>query len=201
MNYLAHLFLARPNPPSRMGNLLGDFCKGVDLSCYPQPVLEGLENHRLVDRFTDSHPLVKRAKRRFSPERRRFAGIAMDVLFDHFLLRHWQNYSDLEPQRFFQLTYSHLDQALPDMPPRMQKVVASMLEHNWLLQYQTLDGVGYALDRIAGRIRFANRFWGSIEEIEAHYAEFEQCFEHFFPALIEHIDRHGPENHNQGGFV
>jgi acyl carrier protein phosphodiesterase len=197
MNYLAHLFLARPTPQSRMGNLLGDFCKGVNILDYSRPIISGLHNHRLVDRFTDNHVIVRQAKGRFSAKRRRFAGIALDVLFDHFLLRHWQRYSDIPVEHFLELTYSDLAQTLLLMPPRMQNVVKSMLEQHWLLQYQTLDGVGYALDRIAGRIRFANQFSGSIEEIEVHYAEFEQCFERFFPALIEHIDRHGPENYKR----
>lgn len=194
MNYLAHLFLARPNPHSRMGNLLGDFCKGVDVSRYPHPVMKGLENHRLVDRFTDTHILVKQAKRCFVPKRRRFAGIALDVLFDHFLLRHWHTFSDVPVERFLNHTYADLEQAHHAMPPRMRQVVGSMLAQNWLLQYENLDGAGYALDRIAARIRFSNEFAGSIEDIERHYAELEQCFECFFPALIEHIERHGPES-------
>ena len=36
MNYLAHLFLARPTADSQFGNLLGDFRRGVDIKEFGQ---------------------------------------------------------------------------------------------------------------------------------------------------------------------
>ena len=79
MNYLAHLALAQPNHHSLVGNLLGDFCKGVPLNSLPTTILAGLANHRAVDSFTDQHPLVRQSRLLFSAQRRRFAGIALDV--------------------------------------------------------------------------------------------------------------------------
>ena len=35
MNFLAHLFLAGDTPESLMGNLMGDFLKGVDVGASP----------------------------------------------------------------------------------------------------------------------------------------------------------------------
>ena len=52
MNYLAHLFLARPTADSQFGNLLGDFRRGVDIKEFGQAVQLGLKNHYEVDRFT-----------------------------------------------------------------------------------------------------------------------------------------------------
>ena len=193
MNYLAHLFLAQPNPDSHTGNLLGDFCRGVDISVYSEPVLAGLTNHRLVDKFTDTHPLVKQAKQQFSPEYRRFAGIALDVLFDHFLILHWEQYSQTKFDQFCHQAYRRLEQRLPIMPPQMQNVVGSMIEHQWLAHYQKLDGVAGALDSIAKRIRFTNAFTGSIVDIENNYTELEQCFRLFFPELVLNVNRHGVE--------
>ncbi len=94
MNYFAHLTLARPTVPSKVGNLLGDFMRGVREPDLPEAVRLGLHNHRLVDRFTDHHPLVIESRALFSPQRRRFAGVALDVLFDHFLIRHWSRFHD-----------------------------------------------------------------------------------------------------------
>ena len=74
MNYFAHLTLARPTVPSKVGNLLGDFMRGVREPDLPEAVRLGLHNHRLVDRFTDHHPLVIESRALFSPQRRRFAG-------------------------------------------------------------------------------------------------------------------------------
>ena len=86
MNYLAHLHLSQPNGESRFGNLLGDFMHGVQPHTYSRLVQAGLANHRLVDKFTDQHAQVIQAKQLFSARRRRFAGIIVDVSFDHFLI-------------------------------------------------------------------------------------------------------------------
>ena len=92
MNHFAHLVLSQPTVESTVGNLLGDFARGLDQSTLSPAVLAGLKNHRAVDRFTDNHPKVNALKQCFSKKRRRFAGIALDVYFDHLLMRHWHQF-------------------------------------------------------------------------------------------------------------
>ncbi|RDV28069.1 DUF479 domain-containing protein [Alteromonas aestuariivivens] len=193
MNYLAHLFLAQPHADSHFGNLLGDFRRGADIQHYPDAVLAGLQNHYLVDRFTDAHPLVRRAKQEFSTERRRFAGIALDVLFDYYLIKHWSHFSDIPFEKFCYQAYMFLDWKIPQMPQRMQRVVSNMIEYHWFETYQSLDGIGLALDRIATRIRFEHQFEGCVEEIIQNYSFFEECFVDFFPELITHVRENSPE--------
>ncbi len=185
MNYLAHLLLAQDNPLSRLGNLMGDF-KG-DRSKLPDAVLLGIENHKAVDKFTDNHSLITQLKPLFSRQRRRFSGIILDVLFDHFLLKHWSNYCSEEPQIFIQSCYGDLASHQAMMPARMQHVVALMSRDNWLGAYEDLAGVGRALDGIASRIRFKNDYVGALEEVTFHYASLESAFLAFFPQLIEHV--------------
>tara|TARA_B100001059_G_scaffold527_1_gene442 strand:+ start:878 stop:1168 length:291 start_codon:yes stop_codon:yes gene_type:complete len=71
MNYLAHLYLAKPTADSHFGNLLGDFGGQRQVTHLPTTVKSALDNHYLVDKFTDTHPLVKEAKQLFSAKRRR----------------------------------------------------------------------------------------------------------------------------------
>ena len=193
MNYLAHLYLAQPNADSHFGNLLGDFGGKIHSPLLSTSVKQGLENHYLVDRFTDSHIAVKQAKGYFSPQRRRFAGIALDVLFDHFLIRHWSRFHETPLSQFKQSSYALLNENLAYMPSKMQQVVTRMTQNDWFNEYETLEGIGFALDNIAKRIRFANQFSGSIEDINRHYAELEAVFLAFFPELIEHVNQHGLE--------
>ncbi|QJR81209.1 DUF479 domain-containing protein [Alteromonas pelagimontana] len=193
MNYLAHLYLAQPTPDSHFGNLLGDFRRGVDTSAYSADVVAGLRNHYLVDAYTDNHPYVKEAKSCFSAQRRRFAGIALDVLFDHYLIKHWLNYSATDFDSFCDQAYQRLEQRIAIMPAQMQPVVGSMVEQGWLSNYRALNGVAFALDKISARIRFPNQFNGSIEEITPNYQALEECFTAFFPQLIAHVAAHSPE--------
>ncbi len=192
MNYLAHLFLAQPTADSYFGNLLGDFQRGVNLNDFPAAVRRGVANHIHVDRFTDNHALVKHAKTLVSARRRRYAGIMLDILFDHFLIKHWQRYSNQSLSSFCQHAYQRLDSRVYNMPQRMQNVVNSMLEHRWLTNCTSLSGVDKALDRTADRIRFRHRFHGSIEEVYLHYAEFEKAFTVFFPQLMASVDEKKP---------
>ena len=60
MNYLAHFFLAYPDPELMAGGYLGDFVKGTlkDADFSPGVTL-GIKLHRAIDAFTDSHSTVK----------------------------------------------------------------------------------------------------------------------------------------------
>ncbi|WP_040296562.1 acyl carrier protein phosphodiesterase [Alcanivorax hongdengensis] len=185
MNYLAHLSLSRPTVASRVGNVLGDFMRGVDVQALPETVQRALDNHRLVDRVTDQHPSVRQARALFSPSRRRFAGVAMDVLFDHFLWQHWSRFHDRPLQHAIGDYYRQLQQGQALMPPAMQAAVGRMRERDLLNVYASLEGVSEALDAMAARIRFTNSFAGIGEELALHYDTLEQVF----LALYPHLDR------------
>lgn len=194
MNYLAHLYLAKPTADSHFGNLLGDFGGQRQLTYIPTSVKSALDNHYLVDKFTDAHPLVKEAKQLFSPKRRRFAGVAVDVVFDYFLIQHWQQFNNQSLIDFKQTSYALLDKRIPVMPTRMQRVVTSMTQNDWFKEYESVDGVGRALDNIAKRVRFTNNFAGTAEDITRHYSELDGLFLAFFPELIEHVNEFNLES-------
>nr|WP_301003989.1 ACP phosphodiesterase [Arsukibacterium sp.] len=184
---MAHAALAQPNQYSLVGNLLGDFCKGVNVAGLHPQVRAGLDNHRATDRFTDSHPLVKAAKAEFSPMRRRFAAVALDVLFDHFLIRHWQQFYPEPFQEYKAGLYFQLNIAMPLMPAPMRDTMQRVCRHDWFASYQQLPALGQALDHIARRIRFANQFSGIITEIIPRYTALEQNFLQFYPELQRHL--------------
>lgn len=184
MNHLAHLFLAPDDPETRVGALLGDFAHGLELEQLPDRVLEGLRHHRAVDAFTDTHPEVLAAKGLFSPQRRRFAGIALDVVFDHYLIRHWAQFSSVPMERFIEQAYCDLRANQHLMPERMAIITGRMIRDDWFSRYGSMDTIGFVLDRIAERIRFNNRFAGAIDEIRLNEEQLEQHFLAFFPDLI-----------------
>lgn len=183
MNHLAHLFLAPDSPEARIGSLLGDFSKGVAVGQLPPEVRNGYRHHLQVDSYTDRHPQVRASKRLFSDQRRRFAGVALDILYDHFLLLHWDRFSDMNRDTFINRVYGELSDYEHLMPDPMVNVTRRMVAHDWFGQYQDLDNIGHALDRVAGRIRFPNQFEGIIEEIRSHHTELENRFFLFFSEL------------------
>ena len=188
MNYLAHLRLAEDTAHSRTGNIMGDFRKFLNGQELPDEVRRGIENHQRVDRFTDHHPVVLESKKLFSQERRRFAGIILDVVFDHFLILHWEKFYEDQSEEFIQLSYTDLLGMKKIMPPHMQHIVSMMSDNDWLGSYRYLSNVGHALDGISSRLRFENTFSGAIEELEKHYVQLEANFQGFYPELVSHVE-------------
>ena len=95
MNYLAHLYLAEDSDESLLGNLLGDFVKGRLEEQYSPEIIKGIKTHRKVDAYTDFNQNFLACKKLLRPDRRRFAGIIVDMSFDHFLAKNWADYSDI----------------------------------------------------------------------------------------------------------
>ncbi|MDI9245396.1 ACP phosphodiesterase [Marinobacter sp. CHS3-4] len=188
MNHLAHLFLAPDSELHRVGSLMGDFAKWVDRDELPSDVREGLLHHLAVDTFTDQHPEVIASKQLFSKQRRRFAGVALDILYDHFLLRHWDRFSDVSQEEFIGQVYRELRRHRKHMPEPMQKVTGRIVRYDWFRSYRRLDNIGFAIDRVANRVRFTHSFHGIIEEICDHESALEEHFLAFFPDLQGHAD-------------
>jgi acyl carrier protein phosphodiesterase len=188
MNHFAHLVLSRPTVESAVGNLLGDFARGVDMQSLPEPVRAGLLNHRAVDRFTDSHPLVLQMKRGFSRKRRRFAGIALDIYFDHLLLEHWHCFDRRDPENVIAEFYRRMEAGRSLMPrDDMRRATRRMIEFDWFGSYRDIDVIAKSLDRVAGRIRFDNDFDNAIEDLQRNRDSIRDGFLEFFPQLQRHV--------------
>jgi len=188
MNYFAHLVLSQPTLESTVGNLLGDFARGLDQSALDPAVLAGLNNHRAVDRFTDSYIRATGIKQCFSPDRRRFAGIALDVYFDHLLMNHWLEFDARNLNDVIEEFYARMESGQALMPgSEMRRVTSRMIADDWFGSYRNIDSVAEALDRIAMRIRFANQFGNVIEDLRRHEDTILKLFIEFFPDLKAHV--------------
>ena len=188
MNHFAHLVLAQPTVESTVGNLLGDFARGVDVDALPDAARAGFLNHRAVDRFTDTHPVVVEMKRAFSRERRRFAGIALDIYFDHLLMQYWNRFEQRPLQVVIDGFYERMSEGQALMPgAEMRRVTRRMVDYDWFGSYRELDAIAESLDRVAARIRFQHRFDNAIEDLLRNEASIHDGFLEFYPELKQHI--------------
>jgi acyl carrier protein phosphodiesterase len=184
MNYLAHLYLAGPEPEALLGALMGDFVKGPLGERYPPGITRALAQHRRIDSFTDAHPVTAGSRARVTPARRRFAGIMVDLFYDHFLARNWNEHADEPLDAFTGRVYALLDQHLALLPERLRSIAPRMGRFDWLGSYARIESVHAALDRMSLRLERENPLAGAGEELEANYAAFEADFRAFFPEVV-----------------
>lgn len=194
MNYLAHLYLAQNTADSHFGNLLGDFRRGVEVKGLSPMVRLGLTNHYEVDKFTDSHLEVVKAKHLFDAKRRRFSPVALDIYFDHLLIKHWSTFSTIAFSDFCKKSYGLLETRLTHMPPIMRQRVGRLISQNWFSEYAKEEGVATVIKSVAKRVRFDNCFHYVVDDIDKHREAIEEHFLRFFPDLKQHIEHNGPEN-------
>lgn len=188
MNLLAHLFLVEPTPEAIVGSLLGDVVKGRPDPKYSQQVVAAIKRHRAIDAYTDGHPEIRRSKHLVSPLRRRYAGILVDIFFDHFLCQHWERFTEQPLEQFIQCVYAGIYGYQGFLPHDVNAVLQRMVQANWLATYRTEAGIALTIERVAGRITRMNPLPGAIEELVRHRHNFDRCFLAFFPQLIAHFN-------------
>jgi acyl carrier protein phosphodiesterase len=190
MNFLAHAYLAGPEPADRLGGMLGDFVKGPLPAGLPGAVAAGVSLHRRIDSFADTHPAFRTSRVRVSAERRRYAGIMVDLFYDHFLARHWGEFSDEPLEDFTAGTYALLARHAALLPPRLARIFPYMRREDWLRSYRELASVGEALDNMSRhRLTRPNRLAGAARELEAGYEGFERDFRAFLPDALAFAGR------------
>lgn len=183
VNYLAHLYLSPPQEDAWLGSLLGDFVKGPLGDRYRGAVAAAIVLHRRLDSYTDAHAAVQRSRSRVSAARRRYAGIMIDMFYDHFLARSWAEFHRESLEAFSTRVYRLLERRHAELPERLQFVAPRMASHDWLGSYASPANIGRALDGIGTRLRRANRLDGAGEELLAGYAGFEADFRAFLPEV------------------
>lgn len=192
MNYLAHLYLAENNDASLVGSLLGDFVKGGLKGQLDPEIRQGILLHRSIDRFADVHPVHLRSRRRVSARRRRYAGIIIDMAYDHFLAQQWSRFHDEPLERFANRVYSALYRYQDELAPRLREILPRMAQEDWLSSYRDLDRIGMSLDRLALRLSRPSPLAGAVAEIRAAYRGLGTDFMQILPALKRFTaQRHG----------
>jgi acyl carrier protein phosphodiesterase len=189
MNFLAHLWLADQVDANLAGAILGDLVRGrivlnhsetiasantsdrdspVISAVMPTELARSILLHRRIDVRTDHHPRVKNAMAAFAPGARRYAGILLDLIYDHALTQHWQHFSS---------------ESLADFAARSARAVAqhgewfahagSRRPNAWrfkrlLLSYRTPAGIDRAIGRTSHRLRQPQKLLDAAQDWPRH---------------------------------
>lgn len=180
MNYLAHLYLSGDNDQIKIGNFIADHVKGSVIGHYSGDVLAGIQLHRLIDSFTDQHPVVAVSNTRLRPVFKKYAPVISDIFFDHFLARNWKEYHHLSLEEFAEESYALMRTNEHLLPARALHMLNYMESQNWLVNYANISGMEKALTGLSRRTKFESNMERAHLFLQQHYQDFENDFELYF---------------------
>ena len=183
MNHLAHFLLSPDGDDARTGTFLGDFVRGADLGAWPAPVEQAIRLHRRIDSFTDTHVLTLAARRALPAPMRRYAGILLDVYFDHLLITGWQRWHPAPLVDYSAELHACLARIAPTLPRPAAKVAHNMATHGALTACTTRVGMERVLARIGSRLSKPVPLAAALPAVIDAHATIDSAFEQFFPLL------------------
>lgn len=186
MNFLAHLHLAHQAKSSLLGNLMADFVKGSPINDYAPDIVAGIMMHRRVDATTDTLGEVKIARTLFLPEHHRVAPITLDIIWDHFLARHW---SEIEPtyslSAFNDYARATIEPQLAITPAEFQRLNSLLWPQEWLIRYADMPFIKQVLCGMAKRRPKLSLLEHTYWDLEQNYTELEALFWRFYPEMVK----------------
>jgi len=189
MNFLAHLVLAGDDESLRLGAMLGDFVRGsAPLQGFSPGVRTGIRLHRHIDAFTDSLPAVAALRNGFPQPFRRYAGIVIDLLFDHELARRWHLYRDETPEAFDVAVRQLLVRHESCVPARLARFMAYADRRGLFAAYRRKSEVLKSLAGIGGRLSRPNPLHRVDEIWERVEPRAGACFEQVFAEIQSDVE-------------
>ena len=179
MNYLAHALLAGQSPALVVGGVIGDFIKGPLPGLLPPDLARGVALHRAIDTFAETNPAFCASRNRVSPERRRYAGVLVDIFYDHLLARDWEQIHHLPLSDYSASVYTTIAGRLNDISTSAHFALQLMANEDWLSSYAGIDGISDVLARMSRRARQPNPLAGGEQEFLTDPTGFAADFDHW----------------------
>ncbi len=167
---------------------MGDYVKGKNYLLYPEQVKKGILMHRDIDSFTDMHEVTRRSKLRLSSRYHKYAGIIIDIFYDHFLASLWSSYSTLPLADFVSRTYDLLKRNYKVLPEAIKRWFPTFLENNWMMAYTTVEGIELVLERMAANTSLPDHSAFAGEVLRKQYPVFMEDFLEFFPLIVKFLE-------------
>ncbi len=160
--------------------MISDFVKGKKKFDYPSAIQKGIDLHRAIDTFTDSHEATREAKEVFRPVYRLYSGAFIDVVYDHFLATDTAEFTENTLLQFSQQVYTEMDDKTEWMPDLFARMFPYMKEHNWLYNYRTRWGIEKSLGGVVRRAAYLSDSGPAYQLFEQHYQLLQACYHHFW---------------------
>lgn len=186
MNFLAHIYLSGNNEYVAIGNFMADSVRGRKYKLFPKEIQKGILLHRGIDTFTDAHHVFRQSTKKLHNNYGHYAGVIVDIFYDHFLAKNWEQYSDIPLEQYAANFYELLDKNYNILTEKVKILMPYMISGNWLVSYASIEGIQRVLDGMNRRTKNRSKMNLATKELQEHYEEFEKEFTLFFNELIEY---------------
>ena len=153
-----------------IGNFIADHIKGNKFTHLDPKIQQGIKLHRQIDTYTDTHEITRISKRRLHKRYGLFAGIVIDIFYDHYLAKNWNDYSAI-PLKI----YVNSEKTIQMIP--------YMVKYNWLYNYKYKEGIKSVLEGMNKRTNNKGQIDLAINDLRILDQDFEKDFKSFFDDL------------------
>lgn len=186
MNYLAHIYLAGASPLAQVGGFSADGVKGNDYRHYTPTMRDAIYKHRLIDTFTDTHPLVREIRQEIAPLFGRYANVLIDIYFDYLLASDFARYTNGKSLRCYSLRfYFWLTVYAYRLPPRFKRFFLHFIFSDRLYKYRLTEGIKESLEIMAAYRGVAIEPQKATDYLMENEPELRRRFDIFFKELTE----------------
>ena len=185
MNYLAHLYLSGPSDGVKLGNFIGDYVKGNRFSLYPPEIRKGILLHRQIDSFMDEHPLSHASAELFRARYTRFSRVIIDVVYDHYLAKNWDKYSDQSLHDFVNEVHKLFITNYFILPPQVRQFLPFLIRSRRMENYKNLSGIEKTLKIMASHTILPDHSAWAVEQIVKNDRQLQEQFTGFFEDIRE----------------
>ena len=187
MNFLAHIYLSGDNDLIKIGNFMADGIHGKPDN-FPPDVQKGIVLHRAIDTYTDAHLIFRQGTKRLHSRYHHYAGVILDIFYDHFLAKNWKEYSSEPLSDFNQRFYRSLEDNKDILTDKTLGLMPYMIQHDWLGSYVTIDGIAHVLKQMDRRTGDKSGMRHSVDELKQYYTEYEEEFSVFFADIKQFVN-------------
>lgn len=183
MNFLAHVYLSYGQAGLLVGNMIGDFVKGNQYLQYEECIQKGIQLHRQIDSFTDSHPIIQETKQIYRQSVGRYDGAFLDISFDYCLANASTILSPSAWREKITQAYTTIDKKIETLPPAFAKMFSYMENGDWLYNYRYTWQIKKSFEGLAKRAKYLENDVNPFADFEKNITYMEQSFSEFFPQL------------------
>jgi acyl carrier protein phosphodiesterase len=170
-----------------IGNFIGDTVKGCKYENLQPIIRKGVLMHRAIDDFTDRHPVNAEIRKLLHPEFGKYAGVYLDMYYDHFLAAGWDNFSkEVSLMAFCTRFYFDALMGYRYLPYRIKTLLYTFIIGNILKNYSKLTGMEESLEFMHRHSRLPKTGKEAVECLVNNYDVLQKAFNEFFPLLISH---------------